>query len=156
MLLARGAFPAGQPPSEGLAFQPGLLDSVAVLVTSDDLPGEITRLLKAHHAGDRGAFDRLVPLVYDRWRALARIQLARERPGQMLSATGLVEARLGLGLCRAAQGRVDEARGLLQPALERLRGKPEVEPRLIADSEAALGRTAPSGTTAARDGARQP
>jgi RNA polymerase sigma factor (TIGR02999 family) len=55
-----------------------------------DAPGEITRLLKAHHAGDRGAFDRLVPLVYDRWRALARIQLARERPGQMLSATGLV------------------------------------------------------------------
>jgi RNA polymerase sigma factor (TIGR02999 family) len=55
-----------------------------------DAPGEITRLLKAHHAGDRGAFGRLVPLVYDRWRALARIQLARERPGQMLSATGLV------------------------------------------------------------------
>lgn len=59
-------------------------------MTSADLPGEITRLLKAHHAGDREAFDRLVPLVYDRLRALARRQLARERPGQVLSATGLV------------------------------------------------------------------
>jgi RNA polymerase sigma factor (TIGR02999 family) len=55
-----------------------------------DVPGEITRLLRAHHAGDREAFDRLVPLVYDRWRLLARRQLAGERPGQLLTATGLV------------------------------------------------------------------
>jgi RNA polymerase sigma-70 factor (ECF subfamily) len=59
-------------------------------VASSDVPGEITRLLKAHHAGDRDAFDRLVPIVYDRLRALARRQMARERPGRMLSATGLV------------------------------------------------------------------
>ncbi len=67
------------------------------------------------------------------------------------------EARLGLGLCRAAQGREDEARALLAPALERLRDKPEVEPRLIADAQTSLGRlarTAPSGTASARDGAR--
>jgi RNA polymerase sigma factor (TIGR02999 family) len=59
-------------------------------MTSLDAPGEITRLLRAHSAGDRDAFDRLVPLVYDRLRALARGQLARERPGQTLSPTGLV------------------------------------------------------------------
>ena len=50
----------------------------------------MTRLLKAHQAGDRDAFDRLVPIVYDRLRALARRQMARERPGRVLSATGLV------------------------------------------------------------------
>jgi RNA polymerase sigma factor (TIGR02999 family) len=60
-------------------------------------PGEITRLLKAHNAGDPGAFDRLVPLVYGRLRSLARGQLSRQRPGQTLSATGLVhEAYLQL------------------------------------------------------------
>ena len=59
-------------------------------MASIDTPGEITRLLKAHHSGDREAFDRLLPLVYERLRALARRQMARERPGQMLSATGLV------------------------------------------------------------------
>ena len=59
-------------------------------MSSIDAPGEITRLLKAHHSGDRDAFDRLVPIVYERLRVMARRQMARERPGQALSATGLV------------------------------------------------------------------
>jgi RNA polymerase sigma-70 factor (ECF subfamily) len=39
--------------------------------------GEITRLLQAHHHGDRDAFDRLVPIVYARMRQIASGQLAR-------------------------------------------------------------------------------
>jgi RNA polymerase sigma-70 factor (ECF subfamily) len=52
--------------------------------------GDITRLLQAHHRGDREAFDRLVPLVYDRMRRIARGQLARGGRGHTLSTTGLV------------------------------------------------------------------
>ena len=59
-------------------------------MAGNEQAGEITRLLKAHSAGDSQAFDRLVPLVYDRLRALARRQLSRQRPGQTLSPTGLV------------------------------------------------------------------
>lgn len=52
--------------------------------------GAITRLLQAHHQGDRDAFDRLVPLVYERMRRIARAQMARHTPGHTLSPTGLV------------------------------------------------------------------
>jgi len=52
--------------------------------------GAITRLLEAHHRGDRDAFDQLVPLVYDRMRRIARAQMARSTPGQTLSPTALV------------------------------------------------------------------
>jgi RNA polymerase sigma-70 factor (ECF subfamily) len=55
-----------------------------------DSTGEITQLLRAHHEGDREAFDRLVPLVYDRMRRIARGQLAREGRGYTLSPTALV------------------------------------------------------------------
>jgi RNA polymerase sigma factor (TIGR02999 family) len=54
-------------------------------------PGEVTQLLKAYEAGDRSAFDRLVPIVYDELRRLARRQLYRgPRGGQTLNTTGLV------------------------------------------------------------------
>lgn len=56
---------------------------------SDDA-GEITRLLQAHHGGDREAFDRLVPIVYDRLRQIARGQLARGGRGELLDTTALV------------------------------------------------------------------
>lgn len=59
--------------------------------------GEITRLLRAHGAGDRDAFDRLVPLVYDELLVIARQQLARWRPGGTLNTAGLAhEAYLRL------------------------------------------------------------
>ena len=60
--------------------------------------GEITQLLKAYDAGDRSAFDRMVPLVYDELRRLARRHLRRgPRGGQTLDTTGLVhEAYLKL------------------------------------------------------------
>jgi RNA polymerase sigma factor (TIGR02999 family) len=55
-----------------------------------DADGDITRLLQAHHQGDREAFDRMVPLVYDRMRRIARGQLARAGRGHTLSTTALV------------------------------------------------------------------
>ena len=51
---------------------------------------DITALLAAASAGDRGALDRLVPLVYDELRRLAHRQLARERPDHTLNTGALV------------------------------------------------------------------
>lgn len=51
---------------------------------------EITQLLVAYRDGDRKAFDRLVPLVYDDLHQIARRHLRRGRPGQTLDTTGLV------------------------------------------------------------------
>jgi RNA polymerase sigma factor (TIGR02999 family) len=60
-------------------------------------PGEVTRLLEAAEAGDRDALDRLVPLVYDDLRRLARRQLDREGEGHTLQTTALIhEAYLKL------------------------------------------------------------
>jgi RNA polymerase sigma factor (TIGR02999 family) len=57
----------------------------------------ITQLLQDYRDGDPGAFGRLVPLVYDDLRKIARLQLRRLRPGQTLETTGLVhEAYLRL------------------------------------------------------------
>lgn len=59
--------------------------------------GEITRLLAAVRRGEADAFDRLVPLVYDELRGVARRQLRRRQPGQTLDTTALVhEAYLKL------------------------------------------------------------
>jgi len=54
------------------------------------VPADITELLLAHGGGDAAALDRLVPLVYDDLRRIARGQLRRRRPGDTLNTTGLV------------------------------------------------------------------
>lgn len=51
---------------------------------------EITELLLAYGDGDAEAFQRLVPLVYQDLRSIARRQLARGRPGSTLDTTALV------------------------------------------------------------------
>lgn len=63
-----------------------------------DVPsGEVTQLLRAVRLGDPGAVDRLVPLVYDELRALAKRELYREAAGHTLHPTALVhEAYLKL------------------------------------------------------------
>jgi len=62
---------------------------------SDKKP--VTDLLHAWRAGDRGALDRLVPLVYDELRRLAGQYMRGERPDHTLQATALVnEAYLRL------------------------------------------------------------
>jgi RNA polymerase sigma factor (TIGR02999 family) len=58
--------------------------------------GEVTRLLRAYEAGDREAFNRLVPLVYDELRRVARRQ-KRRTGARTLDTTALVhEAYLKL------------------------------------------------------------
>ena len=53
--------------------------------------GEVTRVLGDLRGADRReVFDRLLPLVYDELRGLARARLAHERAGHSLQATALV------------------------------------------------------------------
>lgn len=59
--------------------------------------GEVTRLLQAYREGDREAYDRLFPIVYDDLRRIARAHLRRQRSGHTLGTTGIVhEAYLKL------------------------------------------------------------
>jgi RNA polymerase sigma factor (TIGR02999 family) len=51
---------------------------------------DVTRILSQIDAGDPGAADQLLPLVYDELRKLAAAKLADEKPGQTLQATALV------------------------------------------------------------------
>lgn len=61
------------------------------------LQGDVTRLLQAVGEGDSRALDRLVPLVYEELRSLAKRELYREQQGHTLHATALVhEAYLKL------------------------------------------------------------
>jgi RNA polymerase sigma-70 factor, ECF subfamily len=50
----------------------------------------VTALLQAWSEGDRGALDRLTPIVYEELRRLARRYLRRERTGHSLQTTLLV------------------------------------------------------------------
>jgi len=50
----------------------------------------ITLLLREFASGDKGALDRLIPLIYDELRRLADRHLSRERTGHTLQATALV------------------------------------------------------------------
>lgn len=59
--------------------------------------GEVTVLLRQIRAGDSGAADKLIPLVIEELRQLARLQLRSERSGHTLQPTALVhEAYLRL------------------------------------------------------------
>ena len=58
---------------------------------------EVSTLLQAWSDGDKSALDKLVPIVYDELRRLARQYLRIERPGHSLQTAGLVnEAYLRL------------------------------------------------------------
>lgn len=61
---------------------------------STPVPASVTELLLAHRGGEAGAFDRMLPLIYEHLRAVARAQLRREgrhRAGtHTLSTTALV------------------------------------------------------------------
>ena len=63
----------------------------------DDLPGEVTRLLKAWCRGDARALERLTPMVEQELRRIASRYLRRESAGHTLQPTALVnEAYLRL------------------------------------------------------------
>jgi RNA polymerase sigma factor (TIGR02999 family) len=53
-------------------------------------PSEVTALLLAWREGDRQAFDRLLPIVFDELRLMARRQLRHERSNHTLQPTALV------------------------------------------------------------------
>jgi RNA polymerase sigma factor (sigma-70 family) len=58
---------------------------------------DVTRVLSAIEAGEPHAADKLLPLVYNELRKLAKQKLTHEKPGQTLQATALVhEAYLRL------------------------------------------------------------
>jgi RNA polymerase sigma-70 factor (ECF subfamily) len=52
-------------------------------------PEEVTQLLIGWGNGDKGALDRLIPLIYDELRRLARYYMRRERSGGTLQTTAL-------------------------------------------------------------------
>lgn len=52
--------------------------------------GDVTQLLKAMHAGDPAAAERLLPLVYGELHRLAQAYMRRERPDHTLQATALI------------------------------------------------------------------
>lgn len=52
--------------------------------------GEVTHLLRSWRQGDDGAVERLMPLVYEELRRLARHRLQGERRGHTLEPTALV------------------------------------------------------------------
>jgi RNA polymerase sigma factor (TIGR02999 family) len=53
-------------------------------------PVGVTQLLVDWSRGDQQALDKIMPLVYDELRRLARSYMRRERPGHTLQTTGLV------------------------------------------------------------------
>jgi RNA polymerase sigma factor (TIGR02999 family) len=53
-------------------------------------PPDVTTLLRAWSQGDRSALDRLTQLIYDELRYLAHRYMRRERDGNTLQTTGLV------------------------------------------------------------------
>jgi RNA polymerase sigma factor (TIGR02999 family) len=71
-------------------------------------PGEVTALLRAARAGNADAIDRIVPLVYDDLRRIARRQLARGFGSEHVRPTELVHeayVKLSLGGAEAAVDR---------------------------------------------------
>lgn len=65
---------------------------------------QVTELLDAWSHGDKDALDKLMPLVYEELRRLARQHMRRERAGHTLQTTALVnEAYLKLVKQRRAQ-----------------------------------------------------
>ena len=61
-----------------------------MIVTELSEPQGVTQLLLAWNEGDEGALERLVPLVYQELRRLARRQMRGERPDHSLQPTALI------------------------------------------------------------------
>jgi RNA polymerase sigma factor (TIGR02999 family) len=90
--------------------------------------GEVTRLLSSARAGDGAALDKLVPLVYEDLRVLARRQLGREHGPRTLQPTALVHeayVKLSAGAALAASDRAHfmaiAGRAMRQVLVERAR-----------------------------------
>jgi len=67
------------------------------MVAGQEQPREVTQLLLAWNDGDESALERLVPLVYNELRRLAKRRVRLERPDHTLQTTALInEAYLRL------------------------------------------------------------
>lgn len=78
-----------QPPSSG--HRPvDLAEDRGDMAPTASPAGEVTRLLQAWTLGDRGALEKLIPLVYADLHRMARRHLGRERPGHTLQPTAIV------------------------------------------------------------------
>ena len=64
---------------------------------SSDSPADVTQILLDWTKGDNAAPEKLMPLVYEELRRLARNYLARERGDHTLQATALVHDPPGTG-----------------------------------------------------------
>jgi RNA polymerase sigma factor (TIGR02999 family) len=71
---------------------------------------DVTHILNRIDTGDSTAAEQLLPLLYDELRMLAAAQMAREKPGQTLDATGLVHEAY-LRLVGAAEVRQWDSKG---------------------------------------------
>lgn len=73
-------------------FERGLCYSrvLQLAIMDESASSQVTALLHDWRNGNRAAVDRLLPLVYDELRAIAKARLASERPGHTLQATALV------------------------------------------------------------------
>lgn len=56
----------------------------------DESKREVTQILKKWQSGDRLALDRLIPMVYDELRTIAKRHLYKERQDHTLATAGLV------------------------------------------------------------------
>lgn len=96
--------------------------------------GEVTRLLRAARAGEPGAVDRIVPLVYDDLRRLARRQLRGDYGPQSVRPTELVHEayiKLLVGGGAAANDRAHflaiAARAMRQVLIDQVRNRKAVK-----------------------------
>lgn len=80
----------------------------------------VTALLRAWREGDAGALDRLMPLLYDELRRVARVHLRREQAGHSLQATALVH-EVYLRLARGGQFTVESRTQFLALAAHLIR-----------------------------------
>jgi len=81
---------------------------------------QATQLMEAIGNGDPHAAAKLLPLVYDELRRIARAQIARERPGHTLQATALVHDAY-LRLLGGAPDRWENRRHFIGAAAEAMR-----------------------------------
>jgi RNA polymerase sigma factor (TIGR02999 family) len=72
-----------------ILVHPGVRSSGVTVPESSERP-DVTQLLADWQRGDQRAFDRLVPLVYDELRRVARARLRSERDTHTLQTTALV------------------------------------------------------------------
>ena len=73
------------------------------------MSSDVTALLQRVRAGDRGALDELMPLVYGELRRIARAFMRRQRPGHTLQPTALVNEAFIKLFARAQPEIVDRA-----------------------------------------------